>query len=187
VKTLFIVHAGEFLVGDFIEKKFRSLNIWVPSKDMGVDMLVTNPENQRAVSLQVKSSRDFLDTHRKESLQRSLRACGWWKLSPKQVKESKADYWVFVLLGIAHRSTDFVIIKPSELLRRLVSIHSDAETIQSYFWVMNDKRCWETRGLKPFEQMKIAAGRYVHAARDFTQHVNHWEPIQVLASRPASV
>jgi hypothetical protein len=178
VKTLFTIHAGEFLVGSFIERKFRSLNIWVPSKDTGVDLLVTNPENQRAVSLQVKFSRDFLDTFKEESFQASLRACGWWKLSPKKAKESKADYWVFVLLGFAHRSTDFVIIKPSELLRRLANIHSDAQTIQSYFWVTKDKRCWETRGLKQSEQTEIAEGRYVNADRDFTQYLNHWEPIQ---------
>jgi hypothetical protein len=186
LKTLFTIHAGEFLVGSFIERKFRSLNIWMPSKDTGVDLLVTNPENQRAVSLQVKFSRDFLDTFKEESFQTSLRACGWWKLSPKKAKESRADYWVLVLLGFAHRSTDFVIIKPSELLRRLVNIHSDAQTIQSYFWVTKDKRCWETRGLKQSEQTEIAEGRYVNADRDFTQYLNHWEPIQVLASRPAS-
>jgi hypothetical protein len=127
VKTLFTVHVSEFLVGDLIERKFRSTNAWVPYKHTGVALLITDPESQRAVSLQVRSSRDFSDTYRKESLQRSQRACGCSKISPKQIKEFRSDHWVFVLLGFAPRSTDFVMIKPSELLRKLVSSHSDAE------------------------------------------------------------
>ena len=186
VKALFTIHAGEFLVGEFLETKFRSVNVWVPSKDTGLDLLITDSSNRRAVSLQVKFSRDFLATHMKESFQRSLRACGWWKLSRKKIDESKADYWVFVLLGFAHRSTDFVLIKPSELLRRLDSIHGGAETIQSYLWVTKDKRCWETRNLKPLEQVEVAQGRYVHDVRDFTQYLNQWKPLQDMSAFSAS-
>jgi hypothetical protein len=183
VKPLFTIHAGEFLVGEFIETTFRSVNVWVPSKDTGLDLLITDSSNRRAVSLQVKFSRDFLATHMKEiTFQRSLRACGWWKLSRKQIAESKADYWVFVLLGFAHRSTDFVVIEPAELLRRLDIIHGGAETIHSYFWVTNEKHCWETRGLKPQEQVEVAGGRFVNAVREFTHYLNRWESIQALCS-----
>jgi hypothetical protein len=33
MKTLFTVHAGEFLVGSEIEKRITGANVWIPSKD----------------------------------------------------------------------------------------------------------------------------------------------------------
>jgi hypothetical protein len=61
VRPLFTVHAGEFLVGQHIESTFKDKKVWVPTKDSGVDLLlVTNAENTKAITLQVKFSRDFL-------------------------------------------------------------------------------------------------------------------------------
>lgn len=40
MKTLFTVHAGEFLVGSEIEKRITGANVWVPSKDKGIDLLI---------------------------------------------------------------------------------------------------------------------------------------------------
>jgi hypothetical protein len=59
MRPMFTVHAGEFLVGQYIEGKLMK-NVWMPTKDVGVDLLVTNAANTRAVTLQVKFSRDFL-------------------------------------------------------------------------------------------------------------------------------
>jgi hypothetical protein len=39
------------------------VNVWIPTKDTGVDLLVSDRKNKKAVSLQVKFSRDFLATH----------------------------------------------------------------------------------------------------------------------------
>jgi hypothetical protein len=42
MKPLFTIHEGEFLVGDYINRKLgRKFDVWVPSKDSGVDLLVT--------------------------------------------------------------------------------------------------------------------------------------------------
>ena len=60
MRPLFTVHAGEFLVGQHIEKEFKDKSVWVPTKDKGIDLLVTNSGNTKAVTLQVKFSRDFL-------------------------------------------------------------------------------------------------------------------------------
>ena len=46
MKPLFTVHAGEYLVGSYIEENFKNLNVWVPSKDTGIDLLVTDSENK---------------------------------------------------------------------------------------------------------------------------------------------
>jgi hypothetical protein len=121
VKPLFMVHAGEFLVDREIEQKFRRVNVWIPAKDTGIDLLVSNNENSETVSLQVKFSRDYLVTHLKDAaFRRELRAYGWWTLTRQQIENSRAQYWVFVLVGFANRSFDFIIIKPRDLLKRLI-------------------------------------------------------------------
>jgi len=44
------VHAGECLVGECIEHNFPRWNVWVPSKDTGVDLLVTDARHRKAIS-----------------------------------------------------------------------------------------------------------------------------------------
>ena len=72
MRQLFTVHAGEFVVGDHIEKHFRRVNLWVPSRDTGTDLLVTDSKNEKTVSLQIKFSRDFLATHMGAVFQKPL-------------------------------------------------------------------------------------------------------------------
>ena len=183
MRPLFTIHAGEFVVGDHIERKFKRVNLWVPSRDTGTDLLVTDSKNEKAVSLQVKFSRDFLTTDMPSIFQKPLRACGWWSLNREKIANSKVDYWVFVLVGFEHRSTDFVIIKPSELLNRLNAIYSKGKVIQSYLWVTEKNRCWESRGLKRQEQLAIAQGQYSNSDRDFSTYLNNWGPIQALNAK----
>jgi hypothetical protein len=85
MRPLFTIHAGEFVVGDHIERKFRLANLWVPCRDTGTDLLVTDSRNEKAVSLQVKFSRDFLATHMPSIFQTPLRACGWWSLNREKI------------------------------------------------------------------------------------------------------
>src|SRR5690554_7689567 len=68
MQPLFTIHAGEYLVGSHIEQHLRDpngdkVNVWVPSKDTGIDLLVTDKTNKKTTSLQVKFSKDFLLTH----------------------------------------------------------------------------------------------------------------------------
>jgi hypothetical protein len=180
MKSLFTIHAGEFIVGEYIERKFRGVKLWLPSKDTGVDLLATDSRCQKAVSFQVKFSRDFLATMGPDIFQKPLRVCCWWSLNRKKIEISQADYWVFVLVGFDRRTTDFVIIKPSDLLARLDSIHGETKTIQSYLWVTQKNRCWEARGLKRQDQQAIADGLYTNSVRDFSDFLNNWGPIQEL-------
>ncbi len=69
---IFTIHAGEYLVGSFLEQ--QKLNVWVPSKDTGVDLFASNRENTKTVSLQVKFSRNFTELLKPE-LQKKL--TGW--------------------------------------------------------------------------------------------------------------
>lgn len=60
MRTLFTIHAGEFLVGSGIEEQVQDACVWLPSSDTGIDLVVTNSRNTRSVTLQFKYSRDFV-------------------------------------------------------------------------------------------------------------------------------
>jgi hypothetical protein len=177
MKSLFTIHGGEYLVGSYVEEHFKSVNVWVPSRDTGVDLLVSDRHNRRSLSLQVKFSKDFLVTHMGFEFQRNLRASGWWTIDRDKLRKSPANFWVFVLLGFAKRTTDFVIMPPKELLRRLRSIHGSPKTIQSYLSVTERERCWETRGLRREDQLRVADGNYRESRRDFSKWLNNWDPV----------
>lgn len=182
MKLLFTIHAGEFVVGDYIERKFRRVNVWVPTKDTGVDLLISGKKNKRVLSLQVKFSRDFPPTQVAAVCQEPLPACGWWSLNRQKIAASPADYWIFVLVGFARRRPDFVIITRAELLKRLDAIHhGNPKIFQSYLWVTEKGKCWETRGLKRRDQLLIAKGEFENnEERDFTNYLNNWDPIKEL-------
>jgi hypothetical protein len=182
MKSLFTIHAGEYLVGSEINRKLRHVNIWLPEKDTGIDLLITNKKNKKTVSLQVKFSRDYLVTHMKgNAFQRGLQACGWWKLNRQKIVKSQAEYWIFVLLGFDNRSKDFVIIKSDDLLKRLDKIHGNSSKFfDLYFWVTKRDKCYEARSLTPTEKLNIADGKFKNRACDFTKYLNNWAPIEVL-------
>jgi hypothetical protein len=183
MRPLFTIHAGELLAGEYIERHFRNANVWVPSKDTGTDLLVTDKKNKISVSLQVKFSRDFLVTDLPADFQKPLRACGWWTFNREKLKVSPADYWVLLLIGFAHRTNDHIIIPPKELLRRLEKLHAGEARLQSYLWVTKSGQCWETRGLRRADQSLVAAGTFDSPLRDFSPFLNNWEPIAHLNGR----
>jgi hypothetical protein len=180
IKTLFTVHIGEYLVALHIEQHFRRVNVWVPSRDTGVDLLVSGRQNRRTVSLQVKFSKDYLVADMGPVFQKQLRACGWWTINRDNLRTSAADFWVFVLHGFARRTIDFVIVPYGELRRRLRLIHDSRKIIQSYLWVTERRRCWETRGLQQKYRLQIANGEYREPRRDFTKWLNNWNPVERL-------
>jgi hypothetical protein len=145
-----------------------------------VDLLVSDRRNCATVSLQVKFSKDFLVTHMAPAFQQQLRACGWWSLNREKLVKSQAEFWVFVLQGFASRSTDFVVVPRKQLLESLGAIHGASKIVQTYIWVTQAKRCWETRGLSRIEQGQVARGDYEHPHRDLTKWLNNWEPVAQL-------
>jgi hypothetical protein len=93
MKPLVTIHAGEYLVGAYIEQHFKRINVWIPLRDTGIDLLVSDRRNGRSLSLQVKFSKDFLVTHMGPAFQKQLRACGWWTINREKLRTSPADYW----------------------------------------------------------------------------------------------
>ena len=180
MKPIFTIHAGEYLVGSYIESKFKNLSVWLPTKDTGIDLLVTDNKNRKAVSVQVKFSKDFLAMNRSDILRQELKAIGWWSLNREKIQKSSADLWVFVLYALDQKKFDFIIVPPRELLKRFQSIHGKERNIQIYFSVTKKNKCWETRNLKKADQVRIALDEYKNTQRDFTQHLNNWAPLRAL-------
>jgi hypothetical protein len=178
MKLLFNVHAGEYLVGSQIEKTNKHWSVWVPSKDTGVDLLITDSRNRKAVSLQAKFSKDFTPQHRVVLTQRKLMAMGWWTLQKQKIQNSQADFWVFVLPSFFEHKTSFIIIQPGELLRRLRLIRRTiGKRIDLYLWVTRTNRCWEARNLSINEEERIADDRFSNKPRDFGAFLNAWHQV----------
>jgi len=183
MKSLFTVHAGEYLVGAQLELQFKRVNVWIPLRDTGIDLLVSDSHNQKTVSLQVKFSKDFLVTHMGPEFQKELRASGWWTINRDKLANSPADYWVFVLQGFASRSTDCVVVPRRELLRILLAVHGHRKIFQVYISVTERDKCWDTRGLSHAAQLQVARGDFKNKDRDLTQWLNNWTPVARLNRR----
>ncbi len=83
---------------------------------------------------------------------------------------------MFVLIGFANRSTDFIIIAPNELLKRLDSIHGKSlKKFQTYLWITQHGKCYDRS-----DQLSIAERKFENDARDFTAYLNNWTPIRAL-------
>jgi hypothetical protein len=177
MNPLFTIHAGEFLVASYIEQKFKKYLVWVPSRDSGVDLLLTDYTCKAAVSVQVKFSRDFLATHMSDALRPGLKACWWFTLKRQKITQSTAKLWIFVLYPFNQKEVDFVIIPPSAILDLLTSVQGQRSAFQCYIWVTKDKRRWETRGLSREQHVSISQGSYHNPARELTPYLNNWNPI----------
>jgi hypothetical protein len=188
VKPIFSVHAGEYLVATHIEEKYKHLNVWLPSKDTGVDLLVTDKENKRAVSIQVKFSKDYAGSKgdsMSAAVAAGLKAGGWWTFDQKKLSASVADLWILVLYSFTKRDYDFIIIEPQELLKRyrqLGQLGKPQKKIQSYVWVTSNKRCWETRDLKHEQLDAVANDGYADPVRDLSPYLNNWQSVEAKLS-----
>lgn len=170
MKPLFTIHEGEFLVGDFIQRKLgRKYDVWVPTKDSGVDLLVTTRGRKRsAVAVQVKFSRDF-------GIQDPgplLGATGWFTLDPRKIRRTRADVWVFVILTLRHEA-HYVVIPSRELQRKIP--RGAGRRWFFYLYVTSDGRCLQTRGLGKEMKHDLILGHRREAKREFTAWLDRWE------------
>ena len=178
MKPLFTIHAGEYLVAEHIERAHPRWNVWVPSKDTGIDLLVTDARNRKTVSLQVKFSKDFSPGSGSLLVQNRLLARGWWTHDPDKIRNSKADFWVFVLPSFVEKVVSFIVLPPAELLRRFKAIHGlGSRRVHSYLQVVKSGRCWEARGLSKADQELVALDRFIDSDRDFTEFLDAWKPV----------
>ncbi|WP_200918008.1 hypothetical protein [Jeongeupia sp. HS-3] len=167
------------MVATKIEENFPDARVWVPSKDDGIDLLVTNREHSKSISLQVKFSKDYLGNNVKPEIAQGIKSGGWWTFNREKIETSPADYWILVTYSFHSRDFDFIFIKPSELVDLYDSL-GNRERINSYIWVTKSAQCWETRGLGKKEQISIANGTYNDPSRSLTSHLNNWSSIHAI-------
>jgi hypothetical protein len=189
MKPLFTVHAGEYLVGSYIEQHYKHARVWIPSRDTGVDLLVSDRRGRSTVSIQVKFGKDYLPTAADRKFRKKFRVSCWFALNRAKLKKSEADFWVFVLNGFKSQTPDYVVIPVGKLRERLRQIHgakperlngTKSETIHTYLTVTEENQCWETRDLThgKADEHLIADGVYKkNLARDFTKWLNAWDPM----------
>ena len=119
MRPIFTVHAGEYLVANHVEQlycKTHGVRVWVPSKDDGIDLLVTSNDCKKTVSLQVKFSKSYTNG-------KDCNSSGWWAINKAKLENSKAHYWVFVMpeLNAEWKFNDccFIIISPKILWKSI--------------------------------------------------------------------
>jgi len=181
MRPIFTIHAGEMLVADQIERVLK-LPVWVPSKDTGVDLLVTDRKNKKAVSLQVKFSKDFSYVKNMLKYKDWVQACGWWVINRRKLLNSKAQIWIFVLYPIKKVKPFFVIIKKTELIKLYKSLGQRKPMIQTYIWVVENNKsnvAIETRGLKSDQIEKYRMSDKLDPKRVLTKYLNNWDSIKM--------
>ena len=167
MRPMFTIHAGEYLVGLHVQQRL-GFNVWIPAKDTGIDLLVTDRENRHVTSLQAKYGKDFLPGE-SSVLRESLRCLSWFTLNRSKLKDSRAEFWVFVLHSFKSKP-DYVVIPKAELQRRMTKLHTDG-TLQIYLCSTGSNCCWEIRGLG-HNMLQIEEGIRKQPLRDFTQYLN---------------
>jgi len=181
MRPIFSIHAGEYLVGTHIEENYKNLNVWIPAKDTGIDLLVTDKTNRKTLSIQVKFSKDFLGSRGNSvssAVAAKVKSGGWWTFNQSKIESSAADLWILVLYRFTQKDYDFIIIEPQELLSRYHQLGRGPEKLQSYVWVTSSNRCWETRGLNKQQQEAIANDGYSEPVRDLTRYLNNWTSVE---------
>ena len=176
MKPLFTIHEGEFLVGDHINRKLgHKYDVWVPTKDSGVDLLVTRKRRrERAVGLQVKFSRGFSI---REEMARHLIATSWFTLERAKLRKSHADLWVFVILTLKHQE-HFVVIPTRELRKRIPRGSRDKWNL--YLWVFDDRSCYQVRDLGREETLDVLHRGVRDRHRDFSEWLERWDLLNKL-------
>lgn len=163
------------MVGEYLEKNFRHLNIWIPTKDTGIDLLVSGANNKSIASIQVKMSRDYRPPEASSSFEKMLIAAGWSVLNHKKLETSSADVWCFVLVNIDRRAKPiFLNIPPNVLLQKLVKIHGLRKQYHFYPWVTKTGKCIQGRGLLKADKARFAEGELELGERDLSLHLNNW-------------
>lgn len=148
-------------------------NVWLPVRDTGIDLLVTNAHNSKSVSLQIKLSRDFRHPTQPEF-------AGWFKSPWKKLEGSRADLWILVIQPLRPKQTHYIIIEPKVLQLRLEKIHKKRAT-HFDISVNSKKECFEVRGLPKRDLILIEAGEYKDpdpSERNFTEYLNAWRNLR---------
>jgi len=109
----------------------------------GVDLVVMNVENKKAVTIQVKGSRAF-EPKKGELLKYGYGNVGWFYLEEKTIFKATADYFIFLIYVIEEDTkigrrtlNPHSIIIPTKKLQDLTRKHKKIHGVRFsyYFWI----------------------------------------------------
>jgi len=152
--------------------------VWILSKDMGIDLLITDKWHIRSVSLQVKFSKDFMPTHASSFPTDEVKILTWFQFSPEQLSSSTADYWVLVLHSYLSITPTFLVIPPKQIFKQITKHCGKTKRLNMYFAVTSFNQCWDIRGLNKPEMAARLINSPKNKSRNFTNYLNNWTPIQ---------
>ena len=176
MKPIFTIHAGEYLVGNELEKQFPNWEVWIPSRDTGVDLLLRHPKSNTCKTIQVKFSKSWTETHTLEQFRKYFRTQGWWTLNRDKLEKSAADYWVLALYSFDNSKNDFLIFQKEQLVTLYKNLDRwDKKMIQTYFWTLKNGMALEGRSLKKDQIKELVQSEVIESSRDVTDHLNNWE------------
>lgn len=173
MKPLFTIHEGEFLVGDYINRRFaKTWEVWVPTKDSGVDLLVTHRTRNRQLKLQVKFSRCFGVL---PEFTPAVLATSWYTLDPGKIRSSRADLWVLVILTLRHE-VHFVVVPTRELTKRIPPGTKGKWNL--YLWTYEDGSCFDVRGLRLAERRETLTRPIRNRKADYSRFLGSWSLLE---------
>ncbi len=177
MKPNFTVRTGTHLVGTHLERTFRSCRVWIPTKKSGIDLLLTDASCSRTVPLQVKYSRDYVDSSAADPAFQAITRSSFISVQRQKIEASPARYWVIVLQSFTSKSKRFLVITPSELLKHIEEHHGRQNTYRLYFTVVGETKCWELRCPIAEKRDALASGS-IKPSRDFSEFLDDWSRIR---------
>lgn len=128
-------------------------------------------------------SRDYKPSYATDNFSRKQVAAGWLTLAYDKIEKSSADYWFFILVSHERKmNPKYIIIPPSESLRRLVSIHGEKNKFHFYPWVLENGVALQGRGLSKNDKEMLSSGDYKLGERDLSQYLEYWDPFEKITN-----
>jgi hypothetical protein len=158
--------------------------VWLPSKDSGIDLLLTDGECSRAVSLQVKFSRSW---EWEEPAFGAIKIISsFFTVQRRKVETSPAQYWVFVLNPFHSKHSRFLVITKKELLEEHIKKYPGGQNAcRLYFSLVGESetKCWDLR-CSVAEKKEALRSRTIAPYRDYSRFLDNWSQMrQELLSR----
>jgi hypothetical protein len=158
-RNFWAMNVDEAIVAGNLQREFRGrAEVFFPLNAQleGVDLLLVNLENKKAVSLQVKGSKAFVPQSRGDKMRYGSNSVGWFRIPKKNITKSRADYFVFLchvfapdqIKGRMVFATHMITV-PSQRLRTICKAKRPGRFVHFYMVVTPEKTVSDRRQKKP--------------------------------------
>lgn len=140
MNNFYALNPAEFFVAEELQKRRPELQVFFPLKDVGADLLLVDPKQDRPIYIQVKESRFY-----------SKFGTSWHQL--KAGKEKEADVFVFVTYVPSARGARMAFVKdymviPKERLIQLCAEKKRMRGRYSFYFAPEGEKVFEIRDVR---------------------------------------